>query len=86
MDGSPSLQIQALSLFGVQIYEASVSIASQQLPLSREAGAHCQTTAASHARGSVHWAPVSRAACTLGTKEHSWPAHLCATLRAREWE
>ena len=37
MDGSPSLQLHALSLSGVHTCEASISIAPPQLPLSPRA-------------------------------------------------
>lgn len=47
---------------------------------------HCQSTEASCVRGSVHWALVSRAACTLRAKKHSRHKHLCAALGAREWK
>ena len=29
---------------------------------------------------------ASKADCTPGTEELSWPMHLCALVRAREWE
>ena len=80
VSGSPALG----SLPGVCPCGASDAIASPWLlPLPRTG---CQIAAAGCTRGSMHRALASKAAHDPGAGKGSWPMHLCAALRGRDWE